>query len=493
MGAPGSPAILQIVLPTLESEGMSKEQILDRFKQYFAGTGGIDSWLTEATPDAVFERLSAVDNGHPLSHAQLNQLLVLSHEAGMSPDFFNYYWLSAPSEHPYDVTTVPGYEKSWSRGTRGHMLQRLDQLGWGLYRFYVDALLYFGNIRTAYQTLRSMTAEDLEQFFKSKRLDPKAMQDRGPPLTLSSIPKDDRYLISEMACKSYGALQGSSAEMRDALIATYRDHQQSGGGRISIRSLLEGTYAKAHYADRQQQLLFSADEMLNDEVGSEQDLETRYARIAESFTSARNGALRNTQLYLSMVDELDVYVATSMRTREDFRSMAASCEQIFGDKRLKDLNVRYFDPTLSAADGHEDKGLIECLMVKCAKALVYFAGEKESYGKDAEAAMALSQGKPVIFLCNQAQRSRFYRDVHPLSRLIDFRTGVPVGAMVTTEISLVSELLYRCFENKMEYEIERPKPGYLRLKERLTSSVVRLQTSDNLLRETFWNYYHNRK
>ena len=70
-----------------------------------------------------------------------------------------------------------------------------------------------------------------------------------------------------------------------------------------------------------------------------------------------------------MVHDLDVYVATSMRRREDFRKMATTCQQIFHDDRVKGLELRYFDPTLSAAAGHEDKGLIECLMVKCAKAL----------------------------------------------------------------------------------------------------------------------------
>ena len=68
-----------------------------------------------------------------------------------------------------------------------------------------------------------------------------------------------------------------------------------------------------------------------------------------------------------MVSDLDVYVATSMRSREDFRVMADTCDRIFSDSRLQMMNVRYFDPTLSAAGGHEDKGLIECLMVKCAK------------------------------------------------------------------------------------------------------------------------------
>jgi hypothetical protein len=129
-------------------------------------------------------------------------------------------------------------------------------------------------------------------------------------------------------------------------------------------------------------------------------------------------------------------------------------------------------------------------MVKCAKMLVYSAGEKESYGKDAEAAMALSLGKPVIFYCDQEQRQRFYRDVHPLSRLIEFETGIAVGAMVTDNLKVVSELIHRIFENRMIYFLEKSASGSLRLKERLTDSVVRLQTSDRLLNETFWNHYH---
>ena len=225
-------------------------------------------------------------------------------------------------------------------------------------------------------------------------------------------------------------------------------------------------------------------------VASEADLSSKFERIASKFSKAREEALGNTQHYLSMLSDLDVYVATSMRTRQDFRKMADTCDRIFSDERLTSMNLRYFDPTLSAAGGHEDKGLIECLMVKCAKMLVYCAGDKESYGKDAEAAMALSLGKPVIFFCDEKQRSRFYREVHPLSRLIEFETGVAVGAIVTDSLEDVSELIFRIFENQMVYRLEQPKPGFLRLKEKLTNSVVRLQTNDRLLTEAFWNHYH---
>ena len=55
-------------------------------------------------------------------------------------------------------------------------------------------------------------------------------------------------------------------------------------------------------------------------------------------------------------------------------TVAAFCEQVFAHQNLDGLHLRHFDPTTSAATGHEDKGLIECLMVKCAKVLVYCAG-----------------------------------------------------------------------------------------------------------------------
>jgi hypothetical protein len=335
-----------------------------------------------------------------------------------------------------------------------------------------------------------MTFDDLSDFFGRRRYPSERLESRGPSLPLERFSKDDRYLVSEMACKSYNTTAGPASQLKNALLDAWKDHCERGGGPVTIRELLEGTYTQRHYADEQTELVFSADDILSDDVSSEDQVAEKYERVANRFHAARDAALRNTRYYLSMVNELDVYVATSMRTRDDFRQMADLCETIFNDSRLKRYNIRYFDPTLSAAEGHEDKGLIECLMVKSAKILLYSAGRKESWGKDAEAAMALSLGKPVIFLCDEEQRSRFYRDVHPLSRLIEFESGVAVGAMVTDRIGDVAELVRRILGNDLEYQLEQPKPGYFRLVEKLTRSVVRLQTSDVLLRETFWNYYH---
>ena len=470
----------EVVDPPRDEERVA---LLAEFQGLFSGTGGIDSWLRNGTPQTVVDRLHRL-GAEPLTREQLNQLLVLSHEAGLSQGFFEYYWLKAPL-HPYDVKRVDDFDSAHVDQTA---IQSLGHLRWGLWRFYTDALLLFGNIRSAYRRLRDLSYDELCAFFSSYRYDTAALVRRGPALPLQPISRDDRYLISEMACKSLGR-SSSGPNLGDVLRDAYRRHIRGGGSTsVTVKQLLEGTSDATR-----SQLTFAADELLADELTSLEELEGKVQTIVEKFDRARKAALQNTKLYLSMVEDLDIYVATSMRTRGDFREMAAFCDEVFGNSRLADLHVRYFDPTLSAAEGHEDKGLIECLMVKSAKALIYYAGTKESFGKDAEAAMALSQGKPVILFSADSSRQQFYRDVHPLGRLIDFRTGVANGWMVATSPGQVAELLARVLRNEMAYQIEQSKPGYLRLREEITDSVVRLQTNDVLLRETFWNYYHRER
>lgn len=473
---------------------MTKDYIIEQFKELSFPTKGFEGWLSDSAPEAVFNRFKRLDR-EPLTKVQLNQLLLLSLESGISDGFFKYYWLAVP-DHSYAIDKLDDFDNAYITTTA---IVSIEQLRWGIRRIYTDCLLYFGNISYGFKELKNKTFEELCQFFKSKCFPTEIIKKRGRPLEFHDISKDDRYLISEMACKSYGETPKTKTELLDFLKESFIEAKANGYTNPSFKDLLssrEGSKAFVNAKSRekyQNSILmfeFSVDELLDVSIADEADLEEKYGRVADKFLSARENAAKNTDLYLSLVNDLDVYVATSMRNRKDFREMADTCEKIFKDVRLRDMYLRYFDPTMSAADGHEDKGLIECLMVKCAKALIYTEGDKESYGKDAEAAMALSLGKPVIFL--SPKRANFYRTVHPLTRLIDFNTGVAVGAIITDKPEQVAEILHRVFENKMEYLLEQSKPGYFKLKEKLTQSVVRLQTNNKLLSKCFWAYYHNK-
>lgn len=468
---------------------MDKKEIIEYF-DLFANheTGGFEHFLSDNGKEEVFKRLSIIDT-EALSKVQLNQLLIISGLTGITYGFYKYYWLSTPDTHPYNVKSVEDFEEHF---TKSNAIVSLQHFRWGLRRIYIDTLLYYGNISNGFKHLNSKKEIELIKLFEAKRFPTELIMNRGKTLDFEEIPKLDRYLISEMACKTYEAPSTSEQDLKQFLIDNYNEAKKQGRTKVGIKELFTGEFtakAKKRYESNLMQLQFSAEEIMDEDIESLEDIENKYGKIAQRFLKARKQALQNTKYYLSLVNDLDVYVATSMRGQKDFLDMSETCEKIFKDPKIKNLHLRYFDPTISAADGHEDKGLIECLMVRCAKVLVYSAGIKESYGKDAEAAMALSSGKPVIFYCMDSNRADFYRKVHPLTKLIDFSTGVANGAMVTFKITEVIDLLCRIFENRMEYEFEQPKKGYFRLLEKTTKSAVRIQTNNELLTNSFWNYF----
>lgn len=442
----------------------------------------ICSFVTQTGPEELFDLLGGIES-KPISKVQLDQLLILHHQKNVSDDFFSYYWLGVPEEPLYEV------EAPTFKFTSNPCIASVKQLKWGFRRIFIDCLLMFGNIQRGYDVLSRMTKEQLRQQFEKFRIDTNQIKERGKTLEFEEIDKEDRYLISEMACKTFATPKNKEAFIR-FVVESYKKAIAQGVKRPLFKDILSGEYNP----DKPEviQLDLFQDETDTSVVGSEKEAEEKAKNLAERFLAAHQKALANTNKYLSLCNDLDVYVATSMRTKKNFIDMAAFCEKIFASLKEEGIILRYFDPTISAAESHEDKGLIECLMVKSARILVYSSGDRDSYGKDAEAAMALSLGKPTIFYCpEEFKKNKFFKDVHPLSRLVNFQTGVAGGVIVCTTDKEVSKTLERIIDNRMRYDLiqKENSPGYYLLKEHFTQSVVRVQTNDTLLSTAFWNHY----
>lgn len=116
---------------------------------------------------------------------------------------------------------------------------------------------------------------------------------------------------------------------------------------------------------------------------------------SEHIENVRKLGRKNTYAYLS-TSEIDLYFATSMRKALDFVSNARFVEEVIGMLKNKGFNLLYFDPTQSYLDDRIQKGLIESIMIKRCKIVVYNAQEQETFGKDAEAGIGLAHQKPVI-------------------------------------------------------------------------------------------------
>ncbi len=120
-----------------------------------------------------------------------------------------------------------------------------------------------------------------------------------------------------------------------------------------------------------------------------------YAQIGDAIRDTEAQGLRNTDIYLTW-DYMDVYIATSMRRRWEFEETAEFVSELFGKESIRELKLRYFDPTQSQCAYRIDKGLVEALMLKRARCTVYMVQESDTMGKDSELASTLAQGKPVI-------------------------------------------------------------------------------------------------
>lgn len=441
----------------------------------------ICNFITQLGSRELFELLGQIEN-KPLSKVQLDQLLILHQQKNVSDDFFRYYWLGKPKFPLYEVE-----EPAFELDTK--CIASVEQLKWGFERFFIDCLLMFGNIQRGYDALSRLTEEQLKQQFEKFRINTEQIKARGRTLEFKAIDKEDRYLISEMACKTFATTKNQE-EFVQFVVDSYKNAIAQGVKRPLFKDILSGKYnVKKPEAV---QLGFFEDETNTSEVNSVKDAEEKAKDLANRFWDAHQMALSNTDRYLSLCNDLDVYVATSMRIKKNFIEMANFCESVFAILKERGLTLRYFDPTISAAESHEDKGLIECLMVKSARILVYSSGDRDSYGKDAEAAMALSLGKPTIFYCpEESKKNKFFKDVHPLSRLVNFQTGVAGGVVVCSTATEVADILERIVENRMRYDLlqKENSPGYYLLKEHFTQSVVRVQTNDRLLSTAFWNHY----
>lgn len=216
-------------------------------------------------------------------------------------------------------------------------IKSMDQLREGIDRFIKHAMLRYGNIKHAFKHLSSLDVDEMTD-----------------EISLAE-PRDDATFNSR----------------HDAV---YPVEEISG----------QDTYYLGYIIKKELDALLEANPN-NDEVRRE--LEKRDEIVARG--------KRNYQAYLAS-DHMDVYVATSMRERHEFYIANAISSKVFSDERLRDLKLRWFDPTQAYCHDRMDKGVSEALMLKRAHCTLYLAQEADTLGKDSELASTLAQGKPVI-------------------------------------------------------------------------------------------------
>lgn len=299
----------------------------------------------------------AKDKG--LTYNQFNELLLLLNQDRIGRGFFDFFFERTPDAG--EIT--------------------LEDLKKGITKSRGFALLCFGNFRFAYKRLIKESREELVKGllpYSRQSLDIELDYSKRPKkmLGIQEIPREITWFVGELSGQRISKeIKESEGELRE----------------IKKRK----NNVKLNELTRFRKRLYQMDNRK---------------------TKVEKQAFRNADIYLTW-DYMDVYVATSMRNSWEYEETFDFTRRVFGDSRLKDMNLRYFDPTQSKCSNPREKGLIEGLMLKQASCTIYLAQESDTMGKDSELAATLAQSKAVIAYIPKHDPKQYSQKIknHPLS------------------------------------------------------------------------------
>jgi hypothetical protein len=289
----------------------------------------------------------------------------------------------------------------------------IDQVKLAIKRFRVIAMLEYGSFRFAYKILkfgedklRGITLKEIyETYFpdgeKLKERN-KKYNDKVEPIGLRNIPPSTLFVLGYLAGEQSKRVNDARVKLKEILEDALT--KQNMKNFADLKKLAEKHNEKnlnllatnAEISGMERLLLpsfYAPNETYSDVI--EGILKDCISIDQDEFDQARKNGSLNTTTYLGL-QEIDAYLATSMRDPLHFTTNHAFIESLFSNPQLKDWKIHYFDPTQSYMENRIEKGLVESLMIKRSKVTIYNAQESDTFGKDSEAAVALAQGKEVI-------------------------------------------------------------------------------------------------
>ncbi len=332
---------------------------------------------TEIKGEAEIDRENLADilsdDARPIDCSHLNELLLLVHKDRVEQPFFDHFF-----------------------GTKC----TVGQLSSGLQRFQKTALLLYGNFVFPFRTLsRIKAASEFHQKIADSVKDPakELTYFKNRPQKLLEVDRIEKHQTPFVGYLSVGDIVGDRGRC-ELLLGAARS--------LGLSASWEEYFARVKIMAKPEHFAPLAEIVENyREKCTKADVAAFTAFLDESMAllsskklevdQVRTRATKNQNTYLTW-DHMDIYFATSMRKAWEYQDLYNFIERLMGREELKDLHLRYFDPTQAYTDNRVNKGLVEALMLRRARCTVYSVQDTDTLGKDSELASTLAQGKPVI-------------------------------------------------------------------------------------------------
>ncbi len=340
-----------------------------------------DAFLTEALKN----------DEETIDCSQFNELLLIANKDRIEESFFNFFFVKKES---------PTSEC------------RIKDIPNGVKKFQKSAMLCFGNFIYAFRKLSkirnlALLKEELgDQCRDTSQLVKELGGRRKSILDTVPIGHDKTYLLGYISSGEIREEHKIAIRLDELLRKrTFTDWQQlttaleSLKTNVSDPAVIEGSLILIERFRRSASKEYSVTDF---KLRLEKDLPS-LKELHKTLEATEASGNKNTDVYLTW-NQMDIYFATSMRKQWEYEDLFAFVHKVTekegipqaGNKTLKELNIRHFDPTQSFDRNRINKGLVEALMLKRASCTVYSVQDTDTLGKDSELAATLAQGKPVI-------------------------------------------------------------------------------------------------
>jgi hypothetical protein len=373
-------------------------------------------------------------------------------------------------------------------------------------RFRVKAMWLFGNFQFAYKQLVAAEPAKFQRLVERTAIrGTEKFDGREPFLDIESIPEQDLRFLGYLSAQQLDDFDSAVKALKLAIEQWSALDEFLGNLGHDRQEKIAQVLALEHREDSDLVPARLRETRRDHVIAETQQLELKLREQRKRQAEAQAIGLRNTQRYLTLPD-LDVYVATSMREDEDFIAQHKFVQGVFASPHVRDLKLRYFDPTASYDPNRIKKGLIECLMLRRASVTIYSAGAEDTMGKDSELAATLAQGKPVIVYVpseprfvklssrtkpvDMDRRAKAFLVDHPLGLQTSAQTGVAHGIVVVRSVDQCAKMLRKVLLHDLELSIEHVEGNFL-LREAETQSTLRVVTDDPMLSHSFWAYFRH--
>lgn len=431
--------------------------------------------------------IEVFESGLGIGYSQFNEILLLLGFDRISPFFFQYLsegnWFE-------DIATP---------------IRSIPQLKEGVERFSKLALLSYGNLKYAYKTFASEPYILEEKIRNILPLDISEFESRNQPLIkIDYISPDKTYYLGYIVESEINARLEKDPDDLVAQAEIIERKKYVEVGKKNQVAYLTSDHLDVYVATsmRLRHEYLSISKVIN-EIFSSEDLlrlnlrwfDPTQAYCKERIDKGLSEALMLKRafctLYLAQESETlgkDSELASTLAQGKPVIAYVPIGDNEFVNKLLENLNL--------FSNKTEKELILEQLQIY-APNLAWKEEKVRNWLNNIDEADVLDMKEYLYSLVASfyEKKASILKDDHPLGIQVNLISGVANGVLVARTIEQCQKLIYNIVLNNLDFNVVRSSGKHpdenIYLKEKITDSIFRLKTSDQLLSNSFWNFYIN--